>query len=146
MQLINLHSNCVKFRGLGRRFCGLPRGLARSLLPASLEVCVCDVNRLLIDKSLCPPFGPVYRSFQSILGDAQKRDTLWCLTSCGTKQNGSRDSSVSIVTRLEVARCCSIPGRVKGFFSSPKRVDRPWCPPCLLFSGQLSLALHSIEW
>jgi len=95
MWLINLHSACVKFRGLGRRFCRIPHGSAHSLFAASLEVCVHDVNGLLIDKQRGPLFGPVYTSSSTPLAI----HTKWIhfgagFYVCGIMQNGSRDTAV----------------------------------------------------
>jgi hypothetical protein len=59
-------------------------------------------------------------------------------------------SSVGVMTRLRATRLRnrgSIPNRGKNFVSSPKRPDRLWCPPSLLFNvyrggGDISLGVH----
>jgi hypothetical protein len=49
---------------------------------------------------------------------------------------GSRSSLIDIATTLRAGRSgARIPVRDKGFLSSPKRPDRLWHPPSLLFNG-----------
>lgn len=50
----------------------------------------------------------------------------------------SRSSSVDIVTELQDGQpknCASVSGSSKTFFPSPKRRDRLWDPPSLIFTG-----------
>jgi hypothetical protein len=51
----------------------------------------------------------------------------------------SRGSSVSLVTRLRAGRPGPIPGRGRGFFSSPPRPDGLWGQPSLLANGYRKL-------
>jgi hypothetical protein len=51
------------------------------------------------------------------------------------REKRSRDSSVSITTRLRMDDQGSNPGRGWEFFSSSPRPDRLWGPPRLLSNG-----------
>jgi hypothetical protein len=66
-------------------------------------------------------------------------EQLWIwITPYGSTDVTSRDSSVSVATRLRTGRLGfygSIPGGGWEFFSSPLRPERLWRPPSLLSSG-----------
>jgi hypothetical protein len=75
---------------------------------------------------------------QCTFGSLQNMRVLPLLDRIGLNSTESRDSAVGIMTRLRHGcprNYGSIPGRFKGFISSPKHPDRFCHPPCHLFSG-----------